>query len=751
MELSELAAYAEEKYQMKEEHKWNDFRGFSVLADPRTGKWVALLMRQWDYETGTELQRCDIKCGRHCIEEFEVPYVGNAFRMKGNKWVGVLFDGRTEPAVVFKLFDRAVKAGEKRGFTVVLDDAVQSGEAGRRDVRDNGGGYSGNSGRAYAGGKTYKDTLLDLEAMRGNYDRRRVAEEEERRKAEEKRLKAAEERRKAAQGAHRLPGRGGGYVTPSFRNTGLFADGQQDVSTLAGQIPPRILEMMKLYEYGSSSFEHKCRNFCRQGKFMEDYEDDAPWSGEFVRYFTTYHDLNLNQLRGYFAWRTLVRRGNFRRITTSLAYMYIYELLNGIGAETPMESLRKMKEFEAGYLDSGVGDPAMRENLRRWMMQFAILNDFSVEEVKPYIDSDGIKRDLLLAVLRRPQDHTDEEIYGALSALTGSKIERSSAVLKEPERAKHLFAEVWRYMSEHYEDDGWDIFTACFGKMKKYPWHPLANAVYLDREDRRDSEYAINDCRKYVYKNRQWSEMRYEPLFFDKYRIHAIVHEADRQLRRYLKTGHYLRSKQGEEWITPFVEAVIEADKAAIEEAARPKIRIDLSGLEKIRRDAQITRDSLLTEEEMQEQHAISAFGGGSVTPVTETIAQPAPVSIEKPEPVPIELSAGAPSERAPEPAADQTKTENMRTPVHNPPNCVTIEFPSLDEVHAQILQTLMRGGSAAELIRSSYLMPSVVADTINEALFDEIGDNVLECDGDNIMLVEDYREELSLILEGDN
>ena len=47
--------------------------------------------------------------------------------------------------------------------------------------------------------------------------------------------------------------------------------------------------------------------------------------------------------------------------------------------------------------------------------------------------------------------------------------------------------------------------------------------------------------------------------------------------------------------------------------------------------------------------------------------------------------------------------------------------------------------------------MPSVVADTINEALFDEIGDNVLECDGDNIMLVEDYREELSLILEGDN
>ena len=47
MELSELAAYAEEKYHIREEHKWAEFPGFSVLADPRTGKWAALLMRQW--------------------------------------------------------------------------------------------------------------------------------------------------------------------------------------------------------------------------------------------------------------------------------------------------------------------------------------------------------------------------------------------------------------------------------------------------------------------------------------------------------------------------------------------------------------------------------------------------------------------------------------------------------------------------------------------------------------------------------
>ena len=711
MLLSELADYAEEKYQIKEEHKWAEFPGFSVLADPQTGKWAALLMRRWDYERGEELLRCDIKCGRQCIAEFHVPYVTNAFRMKGNKWVGVIFDDTTEPKVVFELFDRAVRALAQRGFNIVLDPADGDGGA----------------------GKKYSDTLLPLESMRGNYDRRRFAqrEAEEKRKAQERR-RAAEEHERAVQIDSALRSRSGAFVSPAFSGRGSAAGEVPTPGALADQIPPRILEMMKLYEYGSSTFEHKCRNFYRQGKFMEDYEDDAPWSGEYRRYFTTYHDLNLNQLRGYFAWRTQVRRGVFRRITTSLAYMYLYELLNGIGASSPEESLRKMKEFEVGYLDSGVGDPSMRENLRRWRMEYAVLNGSSTEEVLPFIVPDLIERDRKLQVLRSPEEYTDEEVYGALSALSGGKTEKSSVILKEPERGRHLFAEVWRHMSLHYMDDGWDIFTACFGKMKKFPWHPLANAVYMDREERGETVYEINACRKFVYKHGQWSEMRYDELFFDKYRISAIMHEADRQLRRYLKTGHYLREKAGEEWIAPYVEAVIKADKEAVAEAVKPRITIDLSGLDKIRRDAQITRDSLLTEDEMREQETVES---APETPAEE-----------------IRMAAPEPGEPAVSDAGEMVKlsVENGKEPVHEETGPVTIEIPSLDETHVQVLLALMRGESAAELIREQYLMPSVVTDAINEALFDEIGDNVLECDGDEITLVEDYREELTLILNGE-
>ena len=45
--------------------------------------------------------------------------------------------------------------------------------------------------------------------------------------------------------------------------------------------------------------------------------------------------------------------------------------------------------------------------------------------------------------------------------------------------------------------------------------------------------------------------------------------------------------------------------------------------------------------------------------------------------------------------------------------------------------------------------MLSVVADAINDAFFDRIGDNILEWDDTGITIVEDYRDELEQIVKG--
>ena len=63
MTLSELTTYARDRYDMEEDWGRSEFPGCSLLADPRTGAWCALLIRGWDGDLGEELEYCDLKCG----------------------------------------------------------------------------------------------------------------------------------------------------------------------------------------------------------------------------------------------------------------------------------------------------------------------------------------------------------------------------------------------------------------------------------------------------------------------------------------------------------------------------------------------------------------------------------------------------------------------------------------------------------------------------------------------------------------
>ena len=731
MKLADLTAYAEDKYHIREQYKWADLPGFSVLVDPGTGKWAALLMRRWDGDLGAEIEVCDIKCGQSCRKEYDAPFLSDPFRMKGEKWVGVTIDERTDPETVFSLFDRAVESGEHRGFRIVLEE-----------IRGVTRGF-------------YKDTSLPPAGVRRRKDKERAD-----RQRESLRRRDAQRNDLRRRDTQRVNMRQLDLQRENLRRRDVQC--KADIDHILQQVPYRIREMMDLYEYGDFSPAARDRNFYRQGKYMEDYEDNAPWNGEVRRYFLTYHDLNLVQLRGYFTWRTQVRRGEYSAVSASFAYMYLYELLCGIGTESPEDSLRKMQAFEHGYLDAGAGDKSMRVNLHRWMMEFAVLKDLPQDTVLPFIPQEQIARDHALIKLRDPQEYTDEEVYEALSALSDGKTEKSSALNKQRERAVHLFACIWRHMFLHYQKDGLDIFTACFGKRRMYPWHPLANAVYYSEEVCVDREYRIDAVRRFLCRSGVWYQERYDDLYFDRYRIHAVMHEADRQIRRYLKTGHYLRAKEGEEWITPFVDAVIEEDKAAVCEAAKPRVTIDLSGLEKIRRDASITRDSLLTEEEKQ------AFSG--VSGEAEDLRAAESAAAEST----VAESTAAESTAAESIAAESTVVESAAAESavaeSTPPDCIEAETDVDDSIngkasvtenftqesrilpdamHEQILRTVLRGEEVSGLIRSRHLMASVVTDTINEALFDEIGDNVLECDGDRISLVEDYREDLMDLMYG--
>ena len=243
----------------------------------------------------------------------------------------------------------------------------------------------------------------------------------------------------------------------------------------------------------------------------------------------------------------------------------------------------------------------MRKNLRRWMLEYAVLHDLPAETARTFADPAMLEKDTALARLRTPENVSDEEVFSALCVFGGNRLAQSPAAADEEGRGKHLFAEVWRFALQKWTEKGKNLFEACFGGKKEFHWYPLSNALCTEDGRHPDTDYILDESRNFHCRGGRWTEERYEELYFDRKHLEELLHEADRAIRRYLKTGRNLQEKPTEAWVRPYVEAVLEEDRKAVREALRPKITIDLSGLEQIRRAASITRDSLLTEEEKEE------------------------------------------------------------------------------------------------------------------------------------------------------
>ena len=613
MTLADLLAYAREKYQITEQFKWEAFPRFSVLSDPETGKWAALLMRQWDEDSGAEIELCDVKCGATILSSISADYITKPFRMHGVNWAGIQFSEQVRPEVILPLFDRAMKAAHQPGYTIVLDD------------------------------QPYKS------------------------------------------------------VSSIYQETPLPHPGAVPAKKRE-PIPDRIRKMRRLCDEGTGLyFMDERKRFYIQGMFMRDYEDDQPWHGRIDAFYASYQSLNTKQLRGYFTWRAAVRKGNIQPANDCFAGIYLNELLNLIGADFPQDSLQKMQEFEKGYVKTGCGDEWFAKRLRRCMLEFAIIHGIHPEEARQYADPAMLARDGAMVVLRSPERHTDDEVYSALLLIAKEKLTFSAVMLKSPQEGKALFAKAWKAGCADKGFGGKNLFEQCFGRMSPFPWRPLANTLYWERRKLNGVKYQLNACRVYVCSNNAWQVCSYETLYFDRGRFFGFLHETDRQLRIYLKTGHSLKEKPSEAWAKPFVGAVIAQDRKEKEEAAKPKVVLNLAGLEQIRRDAMKTRDSLLTEEEKQE--------------MTEPEETPAAI---QPEPEP---------ENAP--------------------------AVPLDDMQVRILRDLLAGNPAEEIIRENRLLPSVVADGINEAFFEEIGDSVIEENDGSLALVEDYLDDVRRLLGG--
>ena len=96
--------------------------------------------------------------------------------------------------------------------------------------------------------------------------------------------------------------------------------------------------------------------------------------------------------------------------------------------------------------------------------------------------------------------------------------------------------------------------------------------------------------------------------------------------------------------------------------------------------------------------------------------------------------------DEAEDPAPEPVSPE----PAPAPPAAAPVSEDSrLTPLEVQFLQCLFDHTSCEALCRNHGQMPSVVAEQINEKLFDQFADTVILFDGDTPELIEDYADDL--------
>lgn len=79
--------------------------------------------------------------------------------------------------------------------------------------------------------------------------------------------------------------------------------------------------------------------------------------------------MTTGQLRGYFSWRTKLRRGVYERAPLSFAFVYMYELINGVGASSPLDAFIKLRTFAQEYAEI---DERVVPYAGRWLFDLAV-------------------------------------------------------------------------------------------------------------------------------------------------------------------------------------------------------------------------------------------------------------------------------------------------------------------------------------------------------------------------------------------
>ena len=366
-------------------------------------------------------------------------------------------------------------------------------------------------------------------------------------------------------------------------------------------LPARCREMRKLAFQGGRRNMTSAEIFYKQGKFMEDFEDDCPYDGEFVRYFPTYESMSDRQLRGYFTWRAQVRRGDVRKTSLSFAYVYIYELLNGIGAADPEDGFRKLCAFREAYQKI---DLQINRYLDVWLRDYVISCDLDPSYLADVAD---LEFDRALTVLRGWREADDDALFDAVCELSTYQIARSRYCRQAPQKTKAVLCQTIRRLSEYCEKHRkYTLTEGFFGRIFTTPYTMFYSAIVMQKPQR-DRTYTVSELCSYTCRDGKWSCTRVWGKHGKNPDLGAVVRAADALLRESDGFPYPLKTDAIPKYLRRIILDAVEDVRAEEQKRASREVRIDLSKLQGIRDAAEVTRERLIVDEEPEPEPEIAA------------------------------------------------------------------------------------------------------------------------------------------------
>ena len=514
---------------------------------------------------------------------------------------------------------------------------------------------------------------------------------------------------------------------------------------------------------GAGRWLSEAELFYRQGLLMADFEDDCPYNGTFKSYFPTYNAMSDRQLRGYFTWRAQVRRKKVEETSTSFAFLYLYELICGIGVDNPLDGFRKIKAFWESYR---AYEPGIDRFARVWLQDYAVFHGL---DPKLLSDSKTVLFDKALIELRRaardieplptpatpatkrrksseptlplpPDEAREERLMAAINALSTYNLGNSRINHAHHRDLRHVACAVYVRMARYYDTHRKSgIVASLFGEETAMPYTMFASAVFFAPERHKDCEYRLDPIHIYRCQNGFWECMRIHGSRQKSSKLGEMMRACDQRLRLAVDPAHPLKEEKVPKYLAKIIDDEIVA-WLSWDAAHQPvKIDIDLSQLGHIRNAAAQTREALLIDEEREDDALTEAAeadsGQPGAEPAANMIAEPAAASTQQNEADEPTISTEQFGVVAPLLAPEPTPATPMSAGTAS-----ALAHAAEDYLRALLEQNAAQAASAVERSGQS---EDMLVDNINEALFDLVGDTVIEFGAAGPQIIEDYEADV--------